>query len=506
MNKRFWVLALTICAVLALCVSASAEKTLKADDPLKVFLSQPTAMVVDKPFQVNYAITGGVAPYDVFIEVTHNGRYVDSFNGNKRSTFTPDEPGLYVVTVTVTDAEGTQVAARFNITAYTANTLDLTAVNIAEGSDGKSIVTTVQYNVGQDNAIFTYKLYDDSDALLATSNPTPESSYTFLYLAPGTYYVVVDVGDGYTTDSMTSAKLTIGLHPDLRVAEKALHAWLSSDQKSIFIDRPTASGGTGSYTFAYTCYNDASRPMNYFYDSSSTTVAMTPGTGGRYCVFCTVSDDVTHEAITLHTDWFTLPSTHGPLTVSTPLAVRTSSTRREIIATQPTISGGTGSYAVFYSCYNGFGQNVAFFASLDVNVAIPTNQNGHFCVTCVVTDGVETVYSVSPWIDLDGYPQRPPMNVGNPTASVSGDNRSIYVTKPNITGGTGTYQLTYTCFDDLGRTVAYFSSTASSVAVTPGFNGRFLVRVTVTDGVETFYVDTGWSYLSGYTALPEPEI
>ena len=506
MRNRFWMLAAAVCCLLALCLTAVGEEELKAAEPLEISLVQPTAMVVDKPFNLDYTITGGTAPYDIFVEVTHNGRYVDSFDGNKRNSFTPDEAGSYTVSVTVTDAEGTQVAGRFTITAYAAGVLNVTRVNVAEGPDGASIVATAEFTVGDDNATFTFYLYDDTDTLINTAGPISTNTCTIPVPGDGTYYVMVDATDGMT--SITGVKsnlLTIGLVPNFRLAETSLVSTLSSDKKSIFINQPTPIGGTAPYTYAYTCYNDASRPMNYFYDNSAT-VAMTPGSGGRYVVFCTVTESgPSHESITLNTGWYTLPSANGPLTVDPALSIRASSTHREIVATRPAISGGTGKYTVFYSCYNSNGKSMAFFSSDASEVSIATGENGHFNVIAIVSDGVETVYSVSAWLDLDGYNQRVPMTVGTPVSSISGDNRSIYIDQPPITGGTGTYAITYTCLDELGRTVAYFSSTSSRVAMTTGFNGRFRVRVTVTDGYETVTVETDWNYISGYTALPDPK-
>ena len=83
MRKSLWMLALTLCCLLALCLNASAEADPalepggteaelieKAADPLVIELEQPTAMVVDKQFNLVYTISGGTSPYDVYVEVT----------------------------------------------------------------------------------------------------------------------------------------------------------------------------------------------------------------------------------------------------------------------------------------------------------------------------------------------------------------------------------------------------------------------------------------------------
>ncbi|MBR6028298.1 MAG: hypothetical protein IKP40_04350 [Clostridia bacterium] len=507
MSKRLFVIAALLCALMLSCTALADAP--KATDPLEVTLAQPSAMVAGKPFNVQYTIKGGTAPYDVFVEVTRNGRYVDSFDGNKRTTFTPEETGQYVIIVTVTDAENTVAASRFGITAYDPGTLTLNKLNVAEGSDGASVIATADYSVGQDNATFVFRLYDENDNLLNQTGAIAENTYTFTGtsanspLTPGVYYVTVVVSDGFTTLPETpSGKITIGIVTDFRLLETQLVYHVSADQRSIYVDQPTAVGGSGSYVYAYMCYNDASRPINYFY-SSDPTVAMTPGTGGNYCVFCTVTDG--KDKVTLHTDWVLLPSTTDPLTTDATLSIRASSTGREILVTRPNAYGGTGRYHFSYSVYNSLGRNLIFQAADDAEVSLHTGENGHFNVICFVTDGLTALNIVSPWLDLTGYPNRPPMNIGTITATVSGDNRSMYITQPSVTGGTGSYSYFYTCYDELGRNVAFFSSTSATVAMSPGFNGRFVVIAIVSDGVETLYAYSDWCYLSGYTALPDSD-
>ncbi|MBR6028707.1 MAG: peptidoglycan-binding protein [Clostridia bacterium] len=89
---------------------------------------------------------------------------------------------------------------------------------------------------------------------------------------------------------------------------------LSDDGKSLFIDRPAVSGGSGVYTYAYNLYNTSGQAVNYFY-SSDRRVAVTPGQYGRYAVFVVVSDGSASRQV--NTAWMTIDGSRPYATYTT---------------------------------------------------------------------------------------------------------------------------------------------------------------------------------------------
>ncbi|MBR6027584.1 MAG: extracellular solute-binding protein [Clostridia bacterium] len=81
---------------------------------------------------------------------------------------------------------------------------------------------------------------------------------------------------------------------------------------------------------------------------------------------------------------------------------------------------------------------------------------------------------------------------------LSADRQSIYLNKPAITGGSGSYRIAYNIYDSNSNPVNYFYSDEERVAATPGYGGLFNVFVVVTDlldGAQNTQ-DIGWQTLS----------
>ena len=186
----------------------------------------------------------------------------------------------------------------------------------------------------------------------------------------------------------------------LTLAEQEAVHEISPDKKSIFINKPTISGGTAPYTIAYNCYDADSNPVNYYYSDDART-AMSPGYNGRFNVFVVVRDSAGGE-VKIDTGWQDLTGYEAqPLTVLEEVAVsEISPDGRSIFINRPTVSGGTGTYTYAYNCYDTDSQPVNYYYSDDWRTAMTPGYAGRFCVFVVVSDGVDTIIINTGWYEL----------------------------------------------------------------------------------------------------------
>ena len=173
---------------------------------------------------------------------------------------------------------------------------------------------------------------------------------------------------------------------------------ISADKKSVYMDKPTISGGVKPYRIAYNCYDENSNPVNYYYSDESKT-AMTPGYNGRFNVFVVVTDAAQHTK-QVNTGWFSLTG-YEPLTVKEEVAVsEISADKRSIYINQPTVSGGTGNYTFAYNCYDENSEPVNYYYSDEKRTAMTPGYAGKFCVFVVVSDGNESITINTGWYQL----------------------------------------------------------------------------------------------------------
>lgn len=89
------------------------------------------------------------------------------------------------------------------------------------------------------------------------------------------------------------------------------------------------------------------------------------------------------------------------------------------------------------------------------------------------------------------------LTVGNPVAAVSADGRSVVVKRPSISGGTSPYTVYYGLYLASGTVQAGFYSDAATVAITPGVNNVYTVKVTVTDAANVKKTVSGGEFVIG---------
>ena len=185
----------------------------------------------------------------------------------------------------------------------------------------------------------------------------------------------------------------------LSVMETALSFSISPDGKSIFMDQPTIITHQGPVTYAYNCYDDDGKAVNYYYSGASRT-AMTPGRNGHFNVYCVVKDS--YNSVTSATGWVDLTGyAPSPLQVAETTAVcALSPDKHSLFIDRPTISGGTGHYTVAYNCYDEHSNPVNYYYSAANRTAMTPGYAGRFCVFVVVSDGNTSVTIHTGWWDV----------------------------------------------------------------------------------------------------------
>ena len=162
---------------------------------------------------------------------------------------------------------------------------------------------------------------------------------------------------------------------------------LSNDKQSIFLTKPSVTGGSGNYTIAYNIYDSNSNPVNYF-SSLENNVAATPGYGGLFNVFVVVTDQVTKESNAQNIGWQKINWPYSDtLTVGT-VEFQISEDRKSVYLTRPFISCKSGEVTVAYNIYDENSNPVNYFYSTDTQVAATPGYAGQFNVFVVVTDTV----------------------------------------------------------------------------------------------------------------------
>ncbi|MBR6027668.1 MAG: leucine-rich repeat protein [Clostridia bacterium] len=160
-------------------------------------------------------------------------------------------------------------------------------------------------------------------------------------------------------------------------------------------------------------------------------------------------------------------------------------------------------YTIAYNIYDAQSNPVNYFYSLEDRVAATPGYKGLFNVFIVVTDNAsgQQVMDNIGWIELigsdDPQPETTPLRVEKAEFRISEDRQHIFLRRPDISGGSGSYQIAYNIYDAQSNPVNYFYSLALDVAATPGYDGLFNVFVVVTDNVtkEQDIQNIGWQFL-----------
>ena len=190
---------------------------------------------------------------------------------------------------------------------------------------------------------------------------------------------------------------------------------ISADKQSIYINRP-AIGGSGHYSIAYNIYDSDSQPVNYFY-SDEKRVAATPGYGGLFNVFVTVTDLESGYSLTRNIGWQTLLWPQADSLTVGKVTFERSPDGCSVFINRPAIACKGGSVTIAYNIYDAKSNPVNYFYSARSRVAATPGYRGRFNVFIVVTDTVTGEVNTQDigWGDLDGDGPVPPEPTAPPT-------------------------------------------------------------------------------------------
>ena len=252
-------------------------------------------------------------------------------------------------------------------------------------------------------------LTEDGFVVSGNADYIGDNSFDVSFRTPGefnffVYLYATDAEGNELTTVCHTVHVTVVDKPvpaaPLALAEREAVHELSPDGRSIFINKPTITGGTAPYTIAYNCYDADSNPVNYYYSDDART-AMSPGYNGRFNVFVVVRDSAGAQ-VQIDTGWQDLTGYEtAPLTVAEEVAVsEISPDGRSIFINQPTVSGGTRNYTYAYNCYDADSQPVNYYYSSDPRTAMTPGYAGRFCVFVEVSDGQSSVTINTEWYEL----------------------------------------------------------------------------------------------------------
>ena len=404
-DKGDWVTEYTIQSdIIRFTISDLDQKPLTVQKPQAKLYDNNRGFVVYKP-----GISGGSGNYTItyYLYDDNFTLYGTKVNGTDSCGMDCPDNGLYTVNVVVTDnvtGESIQVNAGWYVINGFYKPLAVQKPDVTLGSDARGfIVSKPTITGGSGQYAMTYYLYD------IAFNPLAIYPYDVpqCYMGcpeNGAYVSVVVVTDLVTGESQSVATdwvAVTGYYAPL-TAENPTGS-LYSDGKGFTVNKPVASGGSGSYSYAY-----------YLYDSNFTLQGACPYDGdvfymncpanGLYTANVYVMDNVTGEGVWVNAGWYNITGYYAPLTVEKPNAV-ISGDARGFLVFKPTITGGSGQYAITYCLYDSsFTQHAAYPYDVEVcYMGCPTN--GAYVSTVFVTDLVtgETVAVSTDWFGITGY-------------------------------------------------------------------------------------------------------
>jgi gliding motility-associated-like protein len=233
------------------------------------------------PTQTLPAAIGGTGPY-TYVATPGSLPPGLVFNPATREiTGTPTQAGTYTVPVTVTDASGNTKTANYTIVVR--DPLVLPAATLANGTVGipypAQAIPSATGGIGP----YTYSAPAASLPPGLTFNPTTREVTGTPTLA-GTYSIPVTVTDGDGKTITTNYAIVVGnplVLPPATLADGNVNVGYTSQPI------PSATGGTGPYTYVAT-----NLPPGLNFNATTRVISGTPTQSGLYSVTVTVTDNV----------------------------------------------------------------------------------------------------------------------------------------------------------------------------------------------------------------------
>jgi hypothetical protein len=327
--------------------------------PLTVHIELGSIMDVGQSKTLSAIVSGGTPPYTYQWYI--NGSAVSGATSSSY-TFTPTSPGLYIISVTVTDAVGMTASDSVSETVNPALTVTLSPTSaIIDLTQSKTFMATASGGTPP----YSYQWYVNGNPVSGATS----SSYVFTPIVAGNYVVSVKVTDIAGMSAQPSAPVTVNPFPTVSISPTSYVMDLS--QSVTFAS--VVSGGTTPYT-AYQWYlNSAPVP-----GATSPAWTFTPTSAGSYQVYLNVTDSAGATA----------KSNVATVTVNLTLAVSITPTSATMDLGQSqlftsTVSGGSSPYS-----YQWYLNGAAVSGATSSSWLFSPTSTGSYTVYMNVTDAV----------------------------------------------------------------------------------------------------------------------
>ncbi len=411
--------------------------------------------------------SGGTGPYTYSWTDTAAAFLSDTAAANPTFDVATAGPGVYTACVTVTDANTcVGVTDCATVTVNALPVADAGAdITLCEDAADPSVGGSPTASGG--TGPYTYSWTDTAAAFLsdtAAANPT----FDVATAGPGTYTACVTVTDANTCVSTTDcANITIN---DLPVADAGADVTLCEDAADPTVGgAPTASGGTGPYTYAW---SDTAAAFLSDTAAANPTFDVATAGPGTYDACVTVTDANTCVSVevcaTITIDALPVADAGADVTLCKDAADPT-------VGGSPTASGGLGPYTYAWT-----GTAAAFLsdtAAANPTFDVATAGPGVYDACVTVTDA-NTCVSVEDCATVT-INELPTADAGSDMALCEDAADPTVGGAPTASGGLGPYTYAWT-----GTGASFLSDTA---AANPTFDvatagvGTYDVCVTVTD-------------------------
>lgn len=271
--------------------------------PLSFKVSKYSAETPSKP---GYAISwkaydqaGGMPPYTYAFYLFRNDARIKTtaYSTTASYTYTPMQSGSYHVVVFMKDKHGTVLTVKSPIVEVvnpdtSPLVIDSLTANITSGRVGDKIFWNMKASGGTQPYTYSYYLFLDGKRI-EVRNYSSATGFTHQAMAPGKYKVTGFVRDanGKVVSQDSSGYITI-IEPVITPTEIAIV--ISKFTPGGVVNQPiswtvSATGGTGTYTYAYYVFKDGIVHSKTGY-STNTSYTFVPTAAGSYGVRVFVKD------------------------------------------------------------------------------------------------------------------------------------------------------------------------------------------------------------------------